>query len=275
MGIDWMPVKQSIATAETFGTVGVSLLAPDGSRWEHQGDRSFRAASTVKIPLMIEVFRRVDRGELMLNDRHRLAHADKAEGSGVLLHLHDGLEVMIADLLYLTISISDNTATNILIRKTGFTAVTATMRDLGMPRSTLAREMKGRAAQGDEPENWATPNDYVTVVGAILEKEAASPASCDAMIALLEKQQNPRRIARYLPAREGVRWGSKTGGLKGAVQVTNDVGYVIGPGGRLILAVFCEGMPDQHQGELSIGEISRAALLATGILDEPGSVRPT
>jgi beta-lactamase class A len=93
------------------------------------------------------------------------------------------------------------------------------------------------------------------------------------MVTMLERQQNPRRIARFVPEAEGVRWGSKTGGLKG---VTNDVGFVSGPGGRLILAVFCEGMADLHQGEQCIGEIARAAMRATGVVTprEPAGPGP-
>jgi beta-lactamase class A len=266
MNIDWSLVTQAIKTAEAHGTVGVSVIAPDDTRWEYNGTRRFRAASTVKVPVMIEIYRRVECGKLSLQELHSLEPTEKAEGSGVLLHLHDGLEVTIADLLYLMMSISDNTATNILIRKVGFDAVNFMMRELDMRDSGLAREMKGRAARDDELENWATPRDYATVIRAILEKTAASPESCHAMIAVLEKQQNPRRIARHLPEDKRVRWGSKTGGLKGNMQVTNDVGFIEGPGGRLILAVFCEGMPDQHEGELAIGAISRAACSATGIL---------
>ena len=69
-----------------------------------------------------------------------------------------------------------------------------------------------------------------------------------------------------------MRWGSKTGGLKG---VTNDVGFVTGPGGRLILSVFCEGMADLHVGEQSIGDIARAAMRATGVVTplDPAAAR--
>ncbi len=84
------------------------------------------------------------------------------------------------------------------------------------------------------------------------------------MSATLEKQQNPRRIARYLPEREDLRWGSKTGSVKGVV---NDVGFVTSERGTVILSVFCENLPDQHTGEQVIGEISRAALAAAGILE--------
>jgi beta-lactamase class A len=266
MIMDWTCVERAVGDRGAFGSVGVSVIAPNGERWEFLGQRPFRAASTVKIPVMIEVYRQIDRGACTLADCHTLAPGEKVQGSGVLLHLHDGLQLTVNDLIYLMISISDNTATNILIRKAGLDAINATMRELGMTHSNLGREMKGRAALPGEEENWATPHDYATIVKAILDQEAASAASCEAMLAMLEKQQNPRRIARFLPERTDIRWGSKTGELKHA-GVTNDVGFVISPEGRLIVAVFCEGMPDPQAGEQLIGEISRAAMRATGVIE--------
>src|SRR3954453_23241918 len=112
---DWTELDSVVREAEKHGVLGISLTGPDGARGSHNGARPFRAASTVKIPLMIEVMRGVDRGDWALTDEHRVNAADKAHGSGVLLHLHDGIRVTLADLLYLTISISDNTATNLLI----------------------------------------------------------------------------------------------------------------------------------------------------------------
>jgi len=264
--MNWNLVERAIQAAESHGVVGVSIIAPNGEHWEYQGDRQFRAASTVKIPVMIEIYRQIDRGEQSLSDTHSLTPDEKVKGSGVLLHLHDGLQLTLNDLIYLMISISDNTAANILIRQAGMGAVNATMRELGMRHSNLGREMKGRAALPDEQENWATPVDYTTLLEAILDKTAASNASCEAMISMLEKQQNPRRIARFLPERAEIRWGTKTGGLKD-VGVANDVGFVFTPKGRLIVAVFCEGLSDQHTGEQAIGEISRAAMYATGVLE--------
>jgi beta-lactamase class A len=260
---DWHEVAEAVGRAEAFGTVGVSIEGPDGRRWSRHGDRRFRAASVVKIPLMIEVYRRVEAGTLRPDETHVLADADRAAGSGVLLHLHAGLAPSIEDLVYLTMSISDNTATNLLIRRVGMAAVNATMRSLGMTGSTLGREMRGRPAESAEEENWATPDDYARVIRLLLDGGAAGPAGTAAMITMLERQQNGRRIGRYVPEAPGVRWGSKTGGLKG---VTNDVGFVTGPGGRLILAVFCEGMADLHVGEQCIGDIARAAMRATSVL---------
>ena len=158
---DWSDVAQAVRGAEAFGTVGVALEGPDGQRWSHHGDRRFKAASVVKIPLMIEVYRRVEAGTLRLDEPHALTDADRATGSGVLLHLHAGLAPTIEDLVYLTMSISDNTATNLLIRRVGMAAVNQTIRALGMTASVLAREMKGRPAEPGEEENWATPEDYL------------------------------------------------------------------------------------------------------------------
>ena len=181
----------------------------------------------------------------------------------MLLHLHAGLELTLNDLIYLMISISDNTATNLLIRLAGMEEVNRTMRELGMVNSNLGREMRGRPATADEVENLATPDDYARAIAAILDGRAASAEACAAMQAMLERQQNARRIGRHVPTTSSkVRWGSKTGSIAGVI---NDVGYVVAPNGRLIIAVFCENFPDHHTGEQVIGEIARAALADTGV----------
>ncbi|MCA9861309.1 MAG: serine hydrolase, partial [Thermomicrobiales bacterium] len=191
--------------------VGVGVIGPDGERWAHNPDRQFPSASTVKIPIMIEVYRMVDRGQVALDDTHVLTRAEKSPGSGVLRHLHAGLALSVADLLYLMMSISDNTATNILIDLAGMERINATMRELGMTNSVLGRPMRGRLAIEGEQENLATPDDYTRVLDALFRHEAASAASCEAMIATLERQQNRRRIGRHVPTTKGYRWGSKTG----------------------------------------------------------------
>lgn len=262
---NWGEVEELIRKAEaTGGVVGVTLVGPDGATFSHNGDRRFGAASTVKIPLMVTIYRQIDRGERTLDSQYVLRDEEKAAGSGVLLHLHEGLDLTLEDLIYLMISISDNTATNILIEMAGMDTVNEVIGSLGMERSTLARKMQGKPAEGVQRENWATPNDYITALRAILEKRAASPESCDRMVAMLEKQQNTKRISRYLPEGPGIRWGSKTGSVKG---VTNDVGFITTDKGTLLVSVFCENLPDQHVGEQFIGDVSRAAMKATGVAE--------
>jgi beta-lactamase class A len=256
--MDWSRVTQAIATAEATGaTLGVGIIAPSGARFSHNGTRPFVAASTVKLAIMIELFRRVDAGTIDLAWRHTFAETDKTQGSGVLMHLGVGLSLSLADLAYLMMSISDNAATNILIDTVGLDQVNACMRSLGMPDSRLGRKMRGRPVLPGENENLAVPDEYATLIAALFNGQAASPASCAAMQALLEKQQNDRRIARLLPRENRPRWGSKTGSLTGAV---NDVGFIMTPAGPLCIAVFVKDPTDPLEGEAIIGAIAAAAL---------------
>jgi beta-lactamase class A len=211
---------------------------------------------------MVEIYRQIDAGQRALADLYQLEDSDRGEGSGVLRHLRTGIELSLADLLYLKMSISDNVATNILIRMAGLDAINRTMADLGMSNSNLSRFMVGRPARADETENLATPNDYAGAMAKILSHEAASADSCVAMVELLSKQQNHRRLSRYLPRSESVRWGSKTGTSAGTV---NDVGYITGPNGQLIIAVYTENYVDVHTAEQVIGQVARAALLDSGV----------
>ena len=261
--MDVSMLEAAVTGAEAQGLVGAAVIGPDGAEWAYRGDRLFAAASTVKIPIMITVYRQIDAGRLTLDAPYTFTDADRTPGSGVMGHLHAGMEFTTADLLYLMIAISDNTATNLLIRMVSAEAITATMTDLRMKRSVFARPMYGRPALVEEGENYATPTEYARVIRAILDGEAASRESCDAMIAMLETQQNARRIARYLPTLPHLRWGSKTGSVSGVV---NDVGFVLAPNGRMIVAVFTENCADQHVGEQIIGEIARAATIATGVI---------
>jgi beta-lactamase class A len=258
----WSAVEAIAAAAEARGAiVGVSIVAPDGERWSRYGDRRFHAASTVKTGVMVEVYRQIERGNLTLRDLVTLDDADKVGGTGVLSGLHDGLPLSVADLLYLMMAISDNTATNLLVDLAGLDATNATTAELGMSAaSAMHRKMLGRLPQGDEPENWATPDDHAALMHAIVADRAASPDSCAAMRALLAKQQCTTRFKRLLPV-EGITWGSKIGALP---EVCNDVGYVTGPGGTIVLALFVEGLPEL-EAEPVIGEIVRAAAIATGV----------
>ena len=263
MSIDWTPLEKCLAGSMDIADIGVSVIAPDGQGWEHRGERQYPSASTAKIPIMVEIYRMVDRGQVCLDDQYELEPADKSPGTGVLRQLHAGLTLTVADLLYLMISISDNTATNILIEMAGMARINETMRELGMRDSILGRPMVGRLAIEGEQENLATPKDYTRLLGAICRNEAASASACDAMSKTLQLQQNAHRIGRAVPHVGGFTWGSKNGTNQGIV---NDVGFVTGPAGTMLIAVYCRGVGDEIGGEAIIADIAHAAMISTGML---------
>jgi beta-lactamase class A len=261
---DWSSVEALIREVErTGGVVGVALRTESGELFAHNGERRFRAASTIKVPIMIEAYRMSERGLLALEDRYRLHDNDRTPGSGVLAHLHSGLQLTFADLISLMIGVSDNTATNILLDRIGLAAVNTTMRSLGMRDSLLGRKILGHLPKPGDPENWATPREFAQAIDAIVSGKAASPACCTRMLETLQQQGDIRRISRFLPADPGIRWGTKPGDLPGVV---NDVGFVSTDRGTLSIAVYCENLPDLDVAERAIGQIAATALSLTGIV---------
>ena len=118
--------------ARLGGTVGVAARnLASGAEVYIAADELYPMASCFKIPVMVEVMRQVDAGVLRLDDRLTLTEADKSPGS-TLIHCHEGLRPSVRDLLYLMITLSDNTATDMLWRLVGLGSVNETMRRLGL-----------------------------------------------------------------------------------------------------------------------------------------------
>lgn len=249
-------IESIISTAESQGSrVGLCAILPDGTQVMHRSDEVFKSASTIKIAIMIQLFRRIDAGELSLSDSYVLKESDKVPGSGVLQELHTGIQLTLRDVLYLMMSISDNPATNILIDHVGMDAVNNTMRELGLLISQLGRPMRGRPANAEEQENLATPAEFALLMSSILDGSAASAESCMAMLEMLKLQSNSRRIGRFVP--EGMEWGSKTGSYD---TVVNDVGFVMTQDGPMVVSVFSEDVADVVTGEVLISEIVRVSI---------------
>jgi beta-lactamase class A len=127
-------VHETIAAvaARLGGTVGVAARnLASGAETHVDADGLFPLASCFKVPVMVEVMRQVDAGRLRLDDRVTLSEADKSPGS-TLIHCHEGLRPSVRDLLYLMITLSDNTATDMLWRLVGLASVNDTMRGFGL-----------------------------------------------------------------------------------------------------------------------------------------------
>jgi len=108
-----------------------------GERIERRGDEPFPTASLIKVPILVALFDEVEKGNISLDDRVRVLKVDKVPGSGMLQHFHDGLEVTIGDLAMLMITISDNTATNMLLDRVPMRRVWEKMEALGLPRTKV------------------------------------------------------------------------------------------------------------------------------------------
>ena len=228
-----------------------------GHGWELNADLAFPAASTIKAAILVALYREVDAGRLSLDAEVAVAPAAKVPGSGVLTWMRDGLRLPVADLAYLMIAVSDNTASNLLLDLVGMGRVRATIADLGLSGTALNRRFLGRAPEPGEPENWTTAADLAALFEAVATDRAATPESCAAMRATLALQQHRDRIPRLLP--EGYGYAGKTGSLP---ALAHDAGLISTPRGTLALAVLTRGIADSRTADALIGRIARAAIAA-------------
>ncbi|MBA3415555.1 MAG: serine hydrolase [Chloroflexia bacterium] len=233
-------------------------------------DAETATASTIKVPILIELFRQVETGEVDLEARLPVTQAVRTVGSGVLRELSDGVELSVLDHATLMIVVSDNISTNALIDLVGLERVNRTMAELGFPRTRLKRRLDFPAI-GQDARNLAvsTPAELAGIMAALATGAFLSEASRTAILEIMGRQHYLDLVPRYLPYspyREelgepdnGLRIANKTGGWRG---MRADIALVAWPGTRYVIAAVTEGDPDtrfwaENEGDRVIGRVSR------------------
>jgi beta-lactamase class A len=250
----WARVIEAASEAGPGAEVGVAARLIGGGRfWGRDADKLFPAASTIKVPILIALARAVDAGRLGMDDRLRIQPQDIAGGTGVLAWMQPDLQLRVRDFAYLMIAVSDNTATNVILRAVGLDRVGQTIGDLGMRQTGWVHYFLGRSPEPGQPYNYTSASDLVLALTAIATGKAASPAGCEEMRALLALQQDRDRLARDLPP--DVAFGGKSGTLDGIIH---DCGLIDTPVGMLAIAALTWNIADRYQAEATIGAIGRA-----------------
>lgn len=203
----------------------------------------FPAASLIKLFILWELFRRHDIGDLDLEQRVTLQAQDKVAGFGVLKELGDGLQPRLKDLAILMIILSDNVATNILLKLLGMSAVNEVARNLGAEGSILSRCMMDAAAKARGLENFTTPMDITRFLQGCLTSTALSAASRAEIVRILGCQQCNNKLPTGLPL--GTMFAHKTGDLTG---IEHDAGILYTPSGPVIVTVLTRDLADNAIG---------------------------
>jgi beta-lactamase class A len=227
-------------------------------------DTSFHAASTMKVPVMIELYRRANTGSFRMNQGLLLVNQfasivdgslyalDSSSDSDSTLYHRIGERVRVDTLLRLMITRSSNFATNTLITLVGADAVTRTMRSLGAQRIQVLRGVEDGKAFEQGLNNTTTARDLAIILRAIEEGRAASPAATREMLGILLAQEFNEKIPAGLPA--GTRVAHKTGEI---TAVSHDAAIVYPPGRRpYVLVVLTRGVSDGVKSSKLIADIS-------------------
>ncbi len=214
---------------------------------------SMPAASTIKIPVMVEVFHQLETGRFDLQRRVVLRTSDKDWGSGVLSGAPAGSSYAVSDLLEKMIDISDNTATNMLIRLVGRRNINRSMSDLGLARTHLRDDIR-TTGWSVRRELRTSPADLVRLLTLMAQRRLIDEWSSNEMISILEDDQYNTLIPEPLP--DDVPIAHKTGSF---FDTLNDAGIVYASGAPYVIAVMTTALPSQDLGRSFIHSISRLA----------------
>jgi beta-lactamase class A len=227
-------------------------------------DARFHAASTMKVPVMIELFRRVDDGALSLDQPILLVNqfasivdgspytVDAGDDSDSSMYALVGTRVPLQVLMRRMIDRSSNLATNAVIALLGAERVTATARALGARAIEVRRGVEDDKAYERGLNNTTSARDLAALMAAIERGSAATPASCRAMREVLLQQEFNDEIPAGLPP--GTRVAHKTGSI---TAVLHDAAIVY-PAGRppYVLVVLTREIPDPKVAQALIADIA-------------------
>jgi len=225
---------------------------------------TFHAASTMKTPVMIEVYKQAGEGKFSLNDSIELKNEfksivdgssfslDSTDDSEFELYKHIGEKRTIAALLYQMIIVSSNFATNLIIQKVGAENVTQSMRALVAKDIQVLRGVEDNKAFEKGVINTTTAHDLALIFEKIAKGETVSAEASQAMINILLDQKFNEIIPALLPP--GVKVAHKTGSI---THVHHDSGIVILPDGRkYVLVLLSKDWEDEKQTIQTMANIS-------------------
>ncbi|MBV8530952.1 MAG: serine hydrolase, partial [Candidatus Eremiobacteraeota bacterium] len=213
--------------------------------------RSMPAASTIKLPVMVEVFQQLEGGRFDFQRRVTLEAADKDYGSGELCDAPIGAAFPVSELLEKMIDISDNTATNMLIRLVGRRNINRRMDQLGLEHTHLAGDVR-TGGWSIRQTLRTSPADLVRLLELMARRELIDEWSSNEMIAILEADQYNTLLPAPLPP--DVAIAHKTGSL---YDTLNDAGIVYAGNSPYVIAVMTTALPSQALGRSFIRKISR------------------
>ena len=245
--------------------VSVAFRMLDGSaELMIDAERSFHAASTMKVPVMIELFRQVDAGTLSLDDSIVIRNEFHSivDGSVYALSVGDdsdrevyaraGQPMTLRGLNEAMITVSSNFATNILIEKVGAEKVRDTVKKLGGDGMVVLRGVEDQKAFDKGMNNATTARALLVILEKLGHGRAVNPRADAEMIAVLKRQQFNTAIPAGLPP--GTAVAHKTGNI---TRVNHDAAIVYGPK-PYVLVVLTRGIQEQKVSAALIASISRA-----------------
>ncbi len=259
---------QMLVAASGAETVAVAFRDLASGRELYVNERAnFHAASTMKVPVMLEIFRRVKGSRLSLDGQIAVKNdfTSIADGSHFTVSASDDSEATLykkvggteslRELLRLMITESSNLATNILIELATPARISELLGEYGARDMRVLRGVEDGKAFERGMNNTTTARDLLILLERIAEHRAVSRSASEEMIKILLAQKFNEGIPAQLPL--GVRVAHKTGSI---TKINHDAGIIYLPGRPkpYVLVVLTRGVADEKRAHQLIADISRA-----------------
>lgn len=243
---------RAAVAAQRFGPLPGQGLAAGGAPASVaiRADEVFPAASLAKLPIAIELMRRVDMGQFDLRERFDTADEPRVGGAGVLDALDPATTLTLGDLCALMLIVSDNTASNFILDLVGMGEVNETINRLKLRHTRLARRFMDTDARAAGRENVTSAGDMLSIMSLI--RGNALPGGRRLRELLLAQQSFSELVEGWLPPT--ARLAHKDGTLEGVVH---DAGILSGPGGVAMYCALTAEQPDTLAARAAVGATLR------------------
>ena len=244
------------------GVMGVAIVdLTDGRTIFKNEDRVFPTASSIKIAILLELYRQEQearggaQGKAKLDDVYTFDPKDLVEDSQIMAGLTAGVtRVTNRDLAQFMIAVSDNAATNVLIDRVGMQNVNAMLRNFGLTKTMLRRKMMDIAAAKRGDENVSTPQEMARLLETIHKGKALSTELTAGFIKQLKALKKDSYLSYELPP--GVEIADKPGSLDG---VRTDSGIIFAKNRPFAISVMTAYDRDERAAEHAISEVALEA----------------
>lgn len=263
----------SIADAH-HGVVGYSVIDLDNDvRLNRRGDETFPTASLIKLAILVTVYDLASKGDLSLDDPLTVLRIDQVPGSGVAQYLHNGTILTVRDAVWLMITLSDNTTTNLLLDRIIIRRVWDKMEALGLPHTKVHSKSfrRNSSVAMDSSVKYGlgvtTPNEMAKLLELLARGKAVNAKADSEMLDIMEHNGNDMMLQRFAG---GARAAHKDGETD-QVRTECTLWYLRN---RIIACVLSKENKDtqwiiDNEGNVTLARIGEAIVKAWGGVPPP------